>query len=79
LTITCKQAKAANLAAQWRSKRHGQAPSDLFKYYKHGTPHQMAAVAELEAELINKAKPRRSLVAIKRWYQDLAVKVANRA
>ena len=26
--------------------------SDLFRYYKHGTPHQMAAVAELEAELM---------------------------
>lgn len=26
--------------------------TDLFRYYKHGTPHQMAAVAELEAELM---------------------------
>ena len=26
--------------------------TDLFKFYKHGTPHQMAAVAELEAELM---------------------------
>ena len=26
--------------------------SDLFRYYKHGTPHHMAAVAELEAELM---------------------------
>jgi len=25
--------------------------SDLFRYYKHGTPHQMAAIVELEAEL----------------------------
>ena len=30
--------------------------SDLFRYYKHGTPHQMAAIAELEAEL-SKAAP----------------------
>jgi GH24 family phage-related lysozyme (muramidase) len=29
--------------------------SDLFKYYKHGTPHQMAAVSELEAELMKAA------------------------
>lgn len=29
--------------------------SDLFKYYKHGTPHQMAAVSELEAELLKVA------------------------
>lgn len=29
--------------------------SDLFKYYKHGTPHQMAAVSELEAELLKAA------------------------
>lgn len=29
--------------------------SDLFRYYKHGTPHQMAAVAELEAELLKVA------------------------
>ena len=26
--------------------------SDLFRYYKHGTPHQMAAIAELEATLL---------------------------
>jgi GH24 family phage-related lysozyme (muramidase) len=26
--------------------------TDLFRYYKHGTPHQMAAVAELEAALL---------------------------
>jgi GH24 family phage-related lysozyme (muramidase) len=26
--------------------------TDLFKFYKHGTPHQMSAVAELEAELM---------------------------
>jgi len=29
--------------------------SDLFRYYKHGTPHQMAAVSELEAELLKVA------------------------
>jgi GH24 family phage-related lysozyme (muramidase) len=29
--------------------------TDLFKYYKHGTPHQMAAVSELEAELMKAA------------------------
>jgi GH24 family phage-related lysozyme (muramidase) len=29
--------------------------TDLFRYYKHGTPHQMAAVAELEAELLKVA------------------------
>jgi len=29
--------------------------TDLFKYYKHGTPHQMAAVSELEAELLKVA------------------------
>jgi GH24 family phage-related lysozyme (muramidase) len=29
--------------------------TDLFKYYKHGTPHQMAAVSELEAELLKAA------------------------
>jgi len=29
--------------------------TDLFKYYKHSTPHQMAAVAELEAELLKVA------------------------
>lgn len=29
--------------------------TDLFKYYKHGVPHQMAAVAELEAELLKVA------------------------
>ena len=26
--------------------------SDLFRYYKHGTPHQMAAIVELEAALL---------------------------
>ena len=26
--------------------------SDLFRYYKHGTPHQMAAITELEAALL---------------------------
>jgi GH24 family phage-related lysozyme (muramidase) len=26
--------------------------SDLFRYYKHGTPHQMAAIVELETELL---------------------------
>lgn len=26
--------------------------TDLFKHYKHGTPHQMAAIAELEAALL---------------------------
>ena len=43
--------------------------SDLFKYYKHGTPHQMAAVSELEAELI-KAAPQvfdRSQAWYKTW------------
>lgn len=29
--------------------------SDLFKYYKHGTPHQMAAISELETELLKVA------------------------
>jgi GH24 family phage-related lysozyme (muramidase) len=29
--------------------------SDLFRYYKHGTPHQMAAIAELEGELLKVA------------------------
>jgi GH24 family phage-related lysozyme (muramidase) len=29
--------------------------TDLFKYYKHGTPHQMAAISELEAELLKVA------------------------
>jgi GH24 family phage-related lysozyme (muramidase) len=29
--------------------------TDLFRYYKHGTPHQMAAVVELEAELLKVA------------------------
>jgi len=29
--------------------------TDLFKYYKHGTPHQMAAASELEAELLKVA------------------------
>jgi len=29
--------------------------TDLFKYYKHGTPHQMAAIVELEAELLKVA------------------------
>jgi GH24 family phage-related lysozyme (muramidase) len=29
--------------------------SDLFRYYKHGTPHQMAAISELEAELLKVA------------------------
>jgi hypothetical protein len=29
---------------------------DLFRYYKAGLPHQMAAITELE-ELINKANP----------------------
>ena len=29
--------------------------SDLFRYYKHGTPHQMAAIAELEATLLKVA------------------------
>ena len=29
--------------------------TDLFRYYKHGTPHQMAAVSELEAELLKAA------------------------
>lgn len=29
-------------------------PSDLFRYYRHGTPHQMAAVSELEAELLKR-------------------------
>jgi hypothetical protein len=43
--------------------------SDLFKYYKHGTPHQMAAVSELEAELM-KAAPQvfdRSQAWYKTW------------
>jgi hypothetical protein len=26
--------------------------SDLFRYYRHGLPHQMAAIAELEATLL---------------------------
>ena len=30
-------------------------PSDLFRYYRHGTPHQMAAISELEAELLKRA------------------------
>ena len=29
--------------------------SDLFRYYKHGTPHQMAAISELEEELLKVA------------------------
>jgi GH24 family phage-related lysozyme (muramidase) len=29
--------------------------SDLFRYYKHGTPHQMAAIVELEAALLKVA------------------------
>jgi GH24 family phage-related lysozyme (muramidase) len=29
--------------------------TDLFRYYKHGTPHQMAAISELEAELLKVA------------------------
>ena len=29
--------------------------SDLFRYYKHGTPHQMAAISELETELLKVA------------------------
>jgi GH24 family phage-related lysozyme (muramidase) len=29
--------------------------SDLFKYYRHGTPHQMAAIVELEATLLKVA------------------------
>lgn len=29
-------------------------PSDLFRYYRQGTPHQMAAVVELEAELLKR-------------------------
>jgi hypothetical protein len=29
--------------------------SDLFRYYHHGTPHQMAAIAELEAALLKAA------------------------
>ncbi len=29
--------------------------SNLFKYYKHGTPHQMAAISELETELLKVA------------------------
>lgn len=29
--------------------------TDLFRYYKHGTPHQMAAIVELEAELLKVA------------------------
>ena len=29
--------------------------SDLFRYYKHGTPHQMAAIVELEATLLKVA------------------------
>jgi GH24 family phage-related lysozyme (muramidase) len=29
--------------------------SDLFRYYKHGTPHQMAAIVELETELLKVA------------------------
>jgi GH24 family phage-related lysozyme (muramidase) len=29
--------------------------SDLFRYYKHGTPHQMAAISELETELLKLA------------------------
>ena len=29
--------------------------SDLFRYYRHGTPHQMAAISELEAELLKVA------------------------
>jgi len=29
--------------------------TDLFRYYKHGTPHQMAAISELEAELLKAA------------------------
>jgi GH24 family phage-related lysozyme (muramidase) len=29
--------------------------TDLFRYYKHGTPHQMAAIVELEAELLKAA------------------------
>jgi GH24 family phage-related lysozyme (muramidase) len=29
--------------------------SDLFRYYKHGTPHQMAAIFELETELLKVA------------------------
>jgi GH24 family phage-related lysozyme (muramidase) len=28
---------------------------ELFRYYKHGTPHQMAAISELEAELLKVA------------------------
>jgi len=45
--------------------------SDLFKYYKHGTPHQMAAVSELE-EAINKANPHilgRDQAWFKTWSQ----------
>jgi GH24 family phage-related lysozyme (muramidase) len=29
-------------------------PSDLFRYYRQGTPHQMAAIIELEAELLKR-------------------------
>lgn len=29
-------------------------PSDLFRYYRQGTPHQMAAVVELETELLKR-------------------------
>ena len=29
-------------------------PSDLFRYYRQGTPHQMAAIVELEAELLKR-------------------------
>ena len=45
---------------------------DLFRYYKAGLPHQMAAITELE-ELINKANPNilgRNQSWFKTWSQS---------
>lgn len=46
--------------------------SDLFRYYKHGTPHQMAAIAELEAALLKVAPDafNRDQLWFKTWSQS---------
>jgi GH24 family phage-related lysozyme (muramidase) len=46
--------------------------SDLFRYYKHGTPHQMAAIVELEAELLKQVPDlfNRDQAWYKTWQQS---------
>jgi GH24 family phage-related lysozyme (muramidase) len=46
--------------------------SDLFRYYKHGTPHQMAAIVELQAELLKQVPDlfNRDQAWYKTWQQS---------